>query len=511
MNKHLKIVRVLSALFFFLCLSILFIDFYEFFVFKIKDFVLFFQFMPSVIHFKNSAVLLSSGFLLILIITFLFGRIYCSICCPIGILQDILLRLESFFKKRTFTYRPPFRIRYVFLIIALWALIFSNMLIYNLLDPFADFGKIMITLFRPVMIGINNALGSLLETHKIYLLFQTKYPTLNIASFLFALMYFFLLLIMTAGWGRLYCNTLCPVGSLLGLISRHALFKISLDKERCIQCKKCVQICKASCIDLLTQEADNSRCISCFNCLRVCPSHCIQYKMAPKNIHEAPFSLGKRFFIQSVLLNLASFLFFLKPGKSHAASLSAVKQSPVSPPGSRSLEHLTQNCISCHLCIGICPSNVLEPALFDYGINGIFQPKMNYNRSFCNYECFKCSLICPTGAIEKISKSEKLAVQMGKAYFYPEKCIVVTNKTDCGACAEICPTHAVRMVPFENGLMIPIVDDSYCIGCGACQYACPALPEKAILVNGNAIHETALIRKKIDQPVNYNARDDFPF
>ena len=186
MNKVPKILRVFFAVFFFLSLSFLFIDFYEFLVFKLKNYVLFFQFMPSIIRFKNSATLLSSGFLLILIITLLFGRIYCSCLCPTGILQDILLRMHSFFlKKRSFRYFPPSKIRYYSLAAAILALLFGNMVIYNLLDPFADFGRIMITFFRPLFIGLNNVLGTILEKYKIYLLFQTRYPHINTLSLLF--------------------------------------------------------------------------------------------------------------------------------------------------------------------------------------------------------------------------------------------------------------------------------------------------------------------------------------
>lgn len=507
----MKSLRIFAALVFFLSLSVIFIDIYELLIFKIKNSALFFQFMPSVLSFKNAGSLVSSGFLFVLILTLLFGRIYCSSVCPIGIAQDLLLRIKNLFKKNVFKYSPPFRIRYLFLIAAALSLIAGNMFVYNILDPYANFGRIMITFFRPLFILFNNTLGSLLEDYKLYLLFQTPYPDMHFLSLLFAGFYFLLILILSFK-GRIYCNLLCPVGALLGILSGKSLFKININRESCIQCKKCEQVCKASCIDLEHKEIDNSRCVACFNCLSVCSRKSIRYGFSGQGAvkNEEP-DTGKRNFLKTVLIGIPSFILPFQPRKACADEFSINEKTPVSPPGSGSISHFTENCISCHLCIGVCPSNVLEPALFDYGIKGILQPTMNYEKSFCNYECFKCSEICPTGAIEKITKKQKKEIQVGKARFIKEKCIVYTKNTDCGACSEHCPTKAVNMVPYQGGLAIPLVEEQYCVGCGACEFACPVLPEKAIIVNGNEIHQKAEIRKEEKHGIEYNAQNDFPF
>jgi ferredoxin len=141
---------------------------------------------------------------------------------------------------------------------------------------------------------------------------------------------------------------------------------------------------------------------------------------------------------------------------------------PISPPGSISVDHFSSRCTACHLCISSCPTQVLFPSFLDYGIAGIFQPKMNYTASYCNFDCVICGQVCPTGAILPLDINIKKQVQIGKAYFAKDDCIVVTKKRDCGACSEHCPTKAVKMVPYEQRLVVPEVDDKICIGCGAC-------------------------------------------
>ena len=137
------------------------------------------------------------------------------------------------------------------------------------------------------------------------------------------------------------------------------------------------------------------------------------------------------------------------------------------------------------------------------------QPVMDYHTGFCNFECTKCSEICPTGAIKSIKIETKKITQIGIAHFVRQNCIVRTEKTDCGACAEHCPTKAVRMVPWKQGLVIPEVTPDICIGCGACEFACPTTPYKAIYVEGNDEHKMANEPDKEKQEIK--VEDDFPF
>jgi len=172
--------------------------------------------------------------------------------------------------------------------------------------------------------------------------------------------------------------------------------------------------------------------------------------------------------------------------------IDTTKLTPITPPGSINLKHFKERCTACHLCITHCPMQTLKPAGFNYGINYAFKPHMSYHEmAYCNYECTICSEVCPTGAIQKLTKEEKKVTQIGIAQFVKERCIVATEGTSCGACSEHCPTQAVRMEPYTDNLTLPHVYSELCIGCGGCESICPARPIKAINVLANEVHQTA--------------------
>ena len=194
-----------------------------------------------------------------------------------------------------------------------------------------------------------------------------------------------------------------------------------------------------------------------------------------------------------------------------------IRKNPISPPGSLSLEHFTGNCTACSLCVSACPTQVLQPSFLEYGFIGMLQPRLDNSKGFCNYECTACMEVCPAGAILPQPLYDKKLIQIGKAKFIKENCVVETQGTDCGACAEHCPTKAVRMVEYSHPkypgkfLKIPEVTEEICIGCGACEYACPAKPWRSIYVESNEVH--ALAKKpaedKVEQEVS--EEEDFPF
>lgn len=187
------------------------------------------------------------------------------------------------------------------------------------------------------------------------------------------------------------------------------------------------------------------------------------------------------------------------------------RKYPITPPGSGNVGHFTAHCTACHLCVTACPSRVLYPAFLDYGAAGIFQPRMSYASGYCAYDCTICGQVCPTGAILPLMKDEKRLTQIGKANFFKDDCIVVSKKQDCAACSEHCPTKAVHTVKYEGKLLLPEVNNEFCIGCGACEHACPTTPRKAIYVTTNHVHQVAKKPIEIIPEKGFDSSQEFPF
>ena len=472
----------------------------------------------------RSALVLEISFISFLAISF--GRIYCSSICPLGTLQDVFsfihkkLKKKKYFKLR----QASSRMRYAFLIAAVIFFFSGSLFAINLLDPYSNFGRIITQLFKPILLLANNLVAFTLDKMNIYSIYPVEIKGMNLIAMSLSLLFFVIVFLMSFFSGRLFCNTVCPVGSLLGLLSKFSLFKIKIDYEKCISCNLCERVCKSECIDKKGKDIDFSRCVSCYNCFAVCPTGGINYSFSLKNKElksTGSVDLKKRDFVISIagliLAPVTSILAQTKITAKNPSKVPIFKKNPVTPPGSVSIEHFTSNCTACNLCISACPVQVLQPSFLDYGILGIMQPKMDYQTSFCNFDCIICSQVCPSGAILPIDPVKKKITQLGKVTFIKDNCIVYTEKTDCGACAEHCPTKAVSMVPYQEGstkianLRAPQVQNEYCIGCGACEYACPVKPYKAIYVEGNSVHQIAKKKeeKKIEEKINY--KEDFPF
>ncbi len=517
--SSLKKLRVIISIFFFFFLSFLFLDYGNILSPAYTNYITYLQFIPSLIKFTGAAGIATAGFIIIILLTFSFGRIYCSSVCPLGTLQDIISFLsKKIHKKKHYKLSSPNNwLRYLFLLGSIIFSLSGSLFVINLLDPYSNFGRIFTQLLKPILLLLNNLLAFALERVNIYSFYPVEIPTQNFALILFPLAFLILVAWLSYKKGRLFCNTICPVGTLLGLISRYSIYKIKIDQQNCISCKLCERVCKAGCIDKQNKIVDFSRCVNCYNCFSVCATEGIKYSntfMKPDEIKNKPLDNSKRKFIVNtftylaVLSGLAKAQTLIVPKKQ--STIPEKISSPVSPPGSRSIEHFNDLCTACHLCVSACPTNVIQPSYLEYGFLGILQPRMDYRTNFCNFECIICSQVCPTGAISPVKLSNKKLLQLGKAKFIKDNCIVYTEKTECGACAEHCPTKAVTMVPYKN-LKAPEVKEEYCIGCGACEFACPTKPYKAIFVDGNPVHQTAKKKeiKKLEQKVDY--QEDFPF
>ena len=525
MYRLLKAGRVIISLIFLLVLSFAFIDFTSSLSAGIINGFTWLQFIPSLMKFIDLLALSAAGFIVVLAISFLVGRVYCSTVCPLGILQDVIAWFSKRLKIRKKVYRfakPKNWLRYGFLALAVVLLLLGTNLFFNLLDPFSNFGKIFSDLVRPGYAFVNNKLSMLLVSMKIYgVLAPAELRPVNLLTLIFPVLFLVLVVWLSLTKGRLYCNTVCPVGTILGLASRFSLFRIAIDQSTCDRCGKCSVACKSSCINIKEQTVDFSRCVSCFNCLQVCPHQSITHKPAWKLGKKNPkvTDTGKREFLAQTMgmaLSLAAIQAAGETGtqgpkNKKPSTIKEKKNFPVSPPGSVSLEHFNKTCTACHLCVTACPSHVLKPAMLEYGLIGLLQPRMDYHAAYCNHECIACTLVCPTGAILPLTVEKKKLTQMGKVVFVKENCIPYVENTACGSCSEHCPTQAVKMVTFGKGnLTMPETDQEICVGCGACEDACPVRPFRAIYVDGNPVQLVA--KKPKTEPVQQEkGAEDFPF
>jgi ferredoxin len=318
--------------------------------------------------------------------------------------------------------------------------------------------------------------------------------------------------------GRLFCNSLCPAGALLGLISRFSLFKIVINENLCNDCGACEKVCKANCIESETKKIDFAACVNCFNCIKSCPTDGVDYipLLIKKPVAVKPdYDDSRRIFFKGIVTPAIGLVIpAIVSGDTTVVNKSGYDESrkhPIVPPGSRSIRHFSNLCTACHLCVSACPTQVLYPSFLEYGAAGIFQPKMNYDASYCNYDCVVCSQICPSGAILPVDTASKILIQIGKANFVKKDCVVVDKKKDCAACSEHCPTKAVYMIPYEGKLKIPELNNDLCVGCGACEHACPTTPRKAIYVTGNSVHLQAKKPEVKKQEKVFDSKEEFPF
>ena len=511
----LKRIRIVLALVIFTLITAYFCDFADRLTIVLHG-LMHLQIVPAILAG-------SMGILIVLfLLTFLFGRVYCSIICPLGVFQDIIAWITRRGKKknkrkRWYHYSKPYNmVRYTLLGICAVFLIFGNITPLLYLDPYSNFGRIAANLFRPILVEGNNLLNAIAVQFNHYGFYNVSIQTISIASFLIALTALLLVGILALLRGRLFCNTICPVGSLLGLVSRFSIFRITLDESRCNRCGLCAKACKAECINSGEGTVDSSRCVACFNCLDRCKAQAIGYNKTIRtklfrSAHADKANTSRRKFLATSTAIAATVPFI--PAWAQGNKPEDVTQlRPITPPGSRSLKRFKEKCTACHLCVVHCPMQVLKPAGFNFGWEYAFKPHLVfYEKAFCNYNCTVCTRICPTGAIQPLELEEKQVTQIGIAQFDQSLCIVHTDNTSCGACAEHCPVKAVRMEPYKGSLTLPRMYPEICIGCGGCESICPVRPVKAIHVAPNTVHEKAErpVEEEIEQ---INAEDlDFGF
>ena len=451
--------------------------------------------------------LLASSVLIVValtILTLIFGRMYCSVICPLGIMMDIFGWLGKKAKKNRYTFSKEVKwLRYPMLVVFLVAHLAGLAVVVQLLAPYSTFGLIATNLLQPVYQAGNNVLAYFAEQMDSYAFYHSEVWLRSVASLVIAIVMLIVIAVLAWRNGRTWCNTICPVGTLLSLISRFSLLKIHFDTEKCRNCSFCSKNCKAACIDYKTHTVDASRCVVCGNCIESCKFGALKYarktsitSTTSQTSETSPENGSHRaFLISSALLTTAALA--QQKDKIMDGGLADIedkvapeRQTPLTPPGSLSAQNMAQKCTGCQLCISECPNQVLRPS--DDWLH-LMQPVMSYERGYCRPECNRCSEVCPAGAIQPIQKEDKASTQLGHAVWIKKNCIPLTDGVECGNCARHCPVGAIEMVPSdpddEESPYVPAVNEARCIGCGACEYLCPARPFSAIYVEGHEVHK----------------------
>lgn len=492
----LKMARVTFGAIFFALITLLFLDvsgtLHLYFGWLARI-----QFLPAVLAVDAGVVLC------LVILTLFFGRIYCSVICPLGVFQDGVSAISGSRKgkKARFSYSPAVNwLRYTILAIFLIALVAGLGSIPALLAPYSSYGRIAQNLFAPIYALGNNLLAWVAERAGSYAFYTREVWIRSIPTFVIALVTFVAVFILAWKNGRTYCNTICPVGTVLGFLSKYSIFKVVIDTDKCIDCGLCARKCKASCINAKEHKIDYSRCVDCFDCIDNCSKGAISYKSVfekkkPAAENKPENGKGRRAFMTGAGMLAGAAVVKAQEAKMDGGlALILDKKVPkrstrIVPAGAQSLVHIDQHCTGCQLCVATCPNGVLRPS---NGLMTLMKPESSYERGYCRPECTKCSEVCPTGAIQKISVEEKSSIRVGHAVWVRENCIPVSDGVSCGNCARHCPAGAIQMVHLnpddENSLRIPVVNEERCIGCGACENLCPSRPFSAIYVEGHEVH-----------------------
>ncbi len=513
----LRKIRVALAVIFGILITLLFLDIsgvlHKYFAFTAE-----WQFVPALLA-LNVVVLVA-----LVLLTLIFGRVYCSVICPTGIFQDVV----AFFarkikprKKRKYTYSSAKTVlRWVILGIFIVGIIAGIAIIPALLDPYAAYGRMVAELLAPVYNGVNNLFVNALGDSN-YTFSTTEVWMKAGVSFGLAILTLFIIGYLAWRNGRTYCNTICPVGTIIGYLSKFSFLKIQIDPATCTKCGRCTRDCKASCIDFKNHMVDHSRCVACFDCIDSCRDNSIFYtrrlpeKKAPVAVttDAAPADNSRRqFFATSLLIAGTAAQLKAQENKRSMIKYPAIRKDrsersvPVSPPGSGSHGNLNDKCTACLLCVAQCPDKIIRPSVNEYGWTAIMQPTLSFEKGYCRTTCTACTDVCPTDAIQKLLPENKTKVAMGHAVYVRENCIVVKDDVNCDGCWRICPTDAITREYRDGGAayieptgpdadtntvnlrLVPVVNKDKCIGCGACEYICPARPLSAIYVEGYREH-----------------------
>ena len=462
-------------------------------------------------HLISSRTLLAGSALALITLglTLVFGRAWCGWICPLGTALD-LFPLDKVRGKRP----PPAegwrKVKYLLLLATLTAALLGNLTLL-VFDPLTIVFRTLTTAIWPVVDRVIMALEKLL--------FRVPFLSGPVASFdtfvrpnllpaspaffrdalLFGML-FLAIISLNAFAERFWCRYLCPLGGLLGWISKIALFRRSVGEE-CPGCVLCTDHCPTGTIDPAKNYAsDPAECTMCLDCLETCPRSKIAFTAGLPKPEWQTYDPGRREFLMVVGASAAA-IALSKVG------MLARREPPhlIRPPGMREANPdilAVTKCIRCSECMRVCPTQAIQPSVLEAGAEGFGVPIIIPRLGYCDYSCNACGQVCPTQAIPPLSLDEKRQRVIGQAYIDQNRCIAWADRTNCFVCEEMCPLpekaivltdEAGNVLTGEGGLetsegagtsaiRLPRVNRELCIGCGICEYKCPVNGESAIRV-----------------------------
>ena len=442
--------------------------------------------------------------LLVVGVTLLFGRVFCNWACPYGTLHQFVGWLFN----RTGTrgridanrYRPGQALKYTLLVVFLVMAMLGALQI-GLLDPIVIMYRAFVTVFAPASDMLVDAVSGRLEVGGFWnsLKFAPGVPQRIFVGSFWTGAIFLGLAAANLWYPRFFCRVLCPLGALLGVMARFALFRIDRDVHKCTDCDLCLTRCEGAADP--QGKVRLSECFACMNCIDDCPEDALRFSfrfLDREQVETAP-DFGRRRLFFAALTGLLAVPMLRNNGLATDENFSP---SLIRPPGSVAEGEFLSKCIKCDQCINACPTNVLQPAtLAEGGFEALWTPVMNFNIAHCQLKCNLCSEVCPTGAIRRITVAEKLGkggfhqqgpVRLGTAFINTNRCLPWANQIPCVVCEEVCPVSPKAIQAWDEetkdvfgGMVLlnkPFIVPDLCIGCGICQAECPVVDQPAVYV-----------------------------
>jgi polyferredoxin len=456
--------------------------------------------------------------LTILLPTLFLGRFFCGWICPMGTLQHLVGNLPSEAKRGkqridSNRYKRWQTAKYAVLIAELVGACFGSMAI-GWLDPFSLLVRsIGLALLPAFNLAVRAALLPLEHSHvagvrvtgeTLHNILQATVLDFRQAHFAQGLVLgvvFLLILAASLRVTRLWCRSICPLGALLGAVSQWSILGLHKDPASCDKCNRCLLNCQGGDDPIGGAPWRKSECLMCMNCVGSCPHDSLKFQFFRMEREVASPDIGRR----KALTGLVAGVAVVPLMRANTGLGKSRNERLLRPPGALDEEDFLSRCIRCGECMKVCPNNSLHPTLDQAGLEGLWTPTLVPRIGYCEPSCVLCSEVCPTGAIWQITPKEKgwvvglgngaavrPPIRLGTAFYDRGRCLPWAEATECIVCEEWCPVSPKAIYVEEAQVMDsagkvktlkqPRVDPSLCVGCGACEYACPLQERPAVYV-----------------------------